>query len=131
MANYKPVAHAAAQIPQTKLWEDTTAIGPSSSSSADTYGSYVQFSADAGTSKSIYGITVKSTNAVLGGGGTIIDIAEATTVKLRIPLAGFDKHIIFIPLNFKLTDSVQVQVRVKDGEAVANPYEINLCIGAQ
>ncbi len=135
MTNYKTHPAGASTVPQTKLYEDLAHVVVTSHTDADTYGSYVQFSANIGSSKTIYGVILYSVNPVVDAAGLTFDIAEGAAasevVKLRYPLTSIKAGTChYLPCHYAITNSARVAFRCKDGEAVANGYDINLLIGA-
>ncbi len=133
MANYKPISSSSSPI-TTEIYEDLDMVSPAASSSADTFGTWVQFSADIGTGKALYGISTNPDNTSQGGKGTVIEIAEGASssevVIIRLNLADFKNSTTDpIPLYKVLTNNARIAIRAKDGEAVANVYASNLWIG--
>ncbi len=138
MANYKNtshVAHVSTRV-ETPLYEDKNQIQPASSSSANTFGGWVQFSADIGTSKAIYGLITQCTDDLLGGEGQVIEISEgASSSEVTILRFNFpnkkgtitdQQHASIYKI---LTDNARISIRVKDTEASAKTHTTTLDIG--
>ncbi len=134
MANYKNVAHPSATAIETLLLEQGSSTAPTTGV-ADTYGAYVQFSADIGTTKAIYFIYMFN-GAAIDEGDTIFEIAEGAAasevVILRFSMArmGSGEYLV-LPVYKKLTNNSRISIRVKDAETTLNQYHFNLMVGAQ
>ncbi len=130
--NYKSkMSHVTTRV-TTPLYEDTAQIDVASSSTLDVFGAWVQFSADIGTNKKLYGISVQCGQTPVGGKGCIFEIAEGASssevVVQRIPLCEMNANLVVVYLYLALTDNARIACRVKDGESNANTHEINLMV---
>ena len=102
---------------------------PISSASADTYGSWVQLSANIGAGRVLVGIVVFSVTTLTAGGNLDLQIgegassSEAAVETVNLPGTGTN-YTVFIPLWRALTDSARISVRAKDSIASAITYRV-------
>ncbi len=136
MANYKPVSSVQHSRFQDPLYEDRSSIAIVSGTS-NTFGAWVQDSADIGTSKALYLIGLNSTGGDTPSGQVVVEIAEGAgssevaVLRLNLGLYVNGTGMIYIKIYKVLTDNARITARIKDGETTNNNYDIVLNVGAK
>jgi len=111
----------------------TTPVTAVTSATINTFGAWVEYSADIGTGKKLLGISFKSNNTTtlemceieVGEGAAASEAAVARISSMIVANNGF-----FLPLNRTLTTSARIAVRVRQsGDAADNNYGIALLVG--
>ncbi len=129
MANYKQVSHTV--VPETSVLLDIAPYGvttPLSSASADTFGAYVEVSADIGVDKTLKYFHGRSE----AGNSNVceLEIAEGAAasevVKLRYKFIAAE--MVYVPTNFPFTDNARIAVRVRDSQAAAKEFRFTMSV---
>jgi len=119
---------SAEEIFDLPIFDDTYAqVSPTSSATADTYGSWAQFSADIGVGKRLLFVVIRNDNdtTIINGELEIGEGAsgsEAAVARVLYTIGGW-AQLVF-PVWKSLTDNARIACRCKDNEAEA----IRLCV---
>ncbi len=137
MTNYKVKLQASTIPYTTPLFEEIPLKEIVSSATADTFGSWVQLSADIGINKALYSFLAYHALNQAGVEGTIFEIGEGASssevavLRVKYSLHGSGEilpiHNVYLPL----TDNARISARVKDGEAQANTTDFVINVGAK
>ncbi len=133
MANYKVTTSS--PLIEDKIHDDNydanTPLNCASSATIDTFGAWVELSADIGTGKRLEALiyTIPQTD----NKSIQFEIAEGASssevvIDRRDHVGPTSASIISIPFNRSLTDNARIAIRVKDGFAVAHVYYVVLVI---
>jgi len=113
----------------------TTIIAPASPATVDTFGSWVEYSADIGTGKKLLGIYIQSGPATLAAANNFeLEIGEgAVASEAAVARVGgwgqtAEKGHVFTPLNRTLTNNARISLRVRDSEAAANNFTVYILV---
>jgi len=113
----------------------TSLIVPASSATVDTFGLWVQYSADIGTGKKLLGIYIQNGGATLASANNFeMEIGEgAVASESAVSRIGgwgqnAEKGYVFTPLNRTLTDNARISLRVRDSESGANNYVVYILV---
>jgi len=113
----------------------TTIILPASPATVDTFGSWVEYSADIGTGKKLLGIYIQNGPANLAAANNFeLEIGEgAVASEAAVSRVGgwgqtAEKGYVFTPLNRTLTNNARISVRVRDSEAGANNFAVYILV---
>lgn len=110
---------------------------PASGAAADTFGAWVQISADVGVGRVLRGITfakrtataINSAEVEIGTGAAGVEVAVA---RATVADAGGATVFIYgyIPFDRALADNVRLSVRVRDNNAAALTYGVGTLLAA-
>ncbi len=114
----------------------TTIIAPASSATVDTFGSWVEYSADIGSGKKLLGIYIQNGPATLPRAENFeLEIGEgAVASEAAVSRVGgwgvgtVEKGYVFTPLNRTLTNNARISVRVRDSESAVNNYVVYILV---
>lgn len=112
------------------IYPDT---GISSSVVADTFGAWVEISADIGAGRVLQGVWLRIPGSLADTFAWEAEIGEgavaAEAVVDRVNGTGTGGgYVIFIPLHRTLTDNARISARIRDEEAVVNGMTISLLV---
>ena len=101
----------------------------------DTFGSWVEYSADIGSSKKLLGIYIQNGPANLAAAENFeLEIGEgAAASEAAVSRVGgwgqtAEKGYVFTPLNRTLTNNARISLRVRDSEAGANNFAVYILV---
>ncbi len=113
----------------------TTIIAPASSATVDTFGSWVEYSADIGSGKKLLGIYIQNGPATLPRAENFeLEIGEgAAGSEAAVSRVGgwgqtAEKGYVFTPLNRTLTNNARISLRVRDSESAVNNYVVYILV---
>ena len=112
------------------IYPDT---GISSSIVADTFGDWVEISADIGAGRVLQGVWVRIPGSLADTFGWEVEIGEGA-VATEAPVDRVNGtgtgggYVIFIPLHRTLTDNARISARIRDEEAVVNGMTISILV---
>jgi len=113
----------------------TSIIAPVSSATVDTFGSWLQYSADIGTGKKLLGIYIQNGGATLAALNNFeLEIGEgAVASEAAVSRVGgwgqtAEKGYVFTPLNRTLTNNARISVRIRDSESAVNNYVVYILV---
>ncbi len=113
----------------------TTIIAPASSATIDTFGSWLQYSADIGTGKKLLGIYIQRGGATLAVLNNFeMEIGEgAVSSEVAVSRVGgwgqtADNGYVFTPLNRTLTNNARISLRVRDSESAVNNFAVYILV---
>ena len=113
----------------------TTLIVPTSSATADIFGSWVEYSADIGTGKKLLGIYIQNGPANLAAAEYFeLEIGEgAVASEAAVSRVGgwgqtAEKGYVFTPLNRTLTNNARISLRVRDSETGTNNFVVYILV---
>jgi len=113
----------------------TTIIAPVSSATLDTFGSWLQYSADIGIGKKLLGIYIQNGGAALAALNNFeLEIGEgAVSSEVAVSRVGgwgqaAEDGYVFTPLNRTLTNNARISVRVRDSESAVNNFVVYILV---
>ena len=120
------------------IYPNTTAT---TSATANTFGAWVQISADIGTNKKLYYVVVGTLNATSsdrsiefeigeGAGGSEVAVARGGLLIAAVNAVSMGYMPIVVSIHVNLTNNARLSVRAKNSVAAANTYSFHLDIGA-
>ncbi len=133
MANYKP-SQGSGIGPEDKIHDSIyNSANCQSSGSIDTFGSWVECSADIGTGKVLQGVILSIESGLVQTTEAELEIGEGASAsevaKERIQIIGnATNHSLFIPLNRVLTANARISVRTRDSLASAKTLGVVLFV---
>ena len=111
-------------------------LGTSVTASAtiDTFGSWVQISADIGTGKKLVGLTIKAGSGGAAAASYEIEVSEGA-VSSEVAVSRISGHYASLEpmefdLNRTLADNARIAVRVREGNTNANTWKIGILVAS-